>query len=144
MAHHRLQTSHPSPRTLGSQPQRSPSGRKPGKQRHTPCFNEILQTAHDDAADAVWQRAETASALRHLCQSRGRRGRRSQRILGDLKKKSIDHLREVAPELVNLGLDSTYQVGLVSVCYRNRHRLHLPASVRFDGPETETVPPPKG
>lgn len=92
-------------------------------------FREILEATRSAAAESAWSRAKTFSGLRHLAQSQKRR--RSAVVAARGKITAIQHAISLAPSEIRVTLDCDYQVGLLSIRWQGRGRLHLPAGTEL-------------
>jgi hypothetical protein len=88
-------------------------------------FREIVDMERIPAAKIAWERACVASHLRHKAAAQGRR--KSARCLAAVKLKAIKLAFRLAPECLKIGIDGEYQIGLPSVSWSGRGRLHLPS-----------------
>ena len=91
-------------------------------------FREIVDESRPQAAQQAWERAKTTSAIRHHL--RDRRRNSAARHLGRIKHAAISRAIELAPEQVRVTLDTDFQVGLLSIRFNGRGRLHLPAAAQ--------------
>ena len=94
-------------------------------------FAEILAAARPAAAAAAWDRARKASKLRHAAFKSGR-WHASKRFAG-AKADAVRRAVRLAGERVRVSIDEHYQVGMLSVHFRGRGRLHLPAGTPLPG-----------
>lgn len=95
-------------------------------------FREIVDESRPEAARQAWERAKTTSAIRHHL--RDRRRHSAARHLGRIKHAAISRAIELAPEHVLVTLDTDFQVGLLSIRFNGRGRLHLPAAAQLGRP----------
>ena len=93
---------------------------------HRTTFREILEASREEAAFSAWERARTASRLRHAAQTCG--NWRAARRLSQIKRDAIQLVAFILPEQLHVTLDSDHHVGLVSVRLQGHGRLHLPAN----------------
>lgn len=94
---------------------------------HRTTFREIFESSREEAAFSAWDRAQTASRMRHVAQGRG--NWRAARCLSRIKREAIQLVASILPEKLRVTLDSEWHMGLVSVRLEGRGRLHLPADV---------------
>lgn len=87
-------------------------------------FREIVDMERVTAARIAWDRACVASHLRRAVVSQGRR--KSARQLASVKLEAIKLAFRLAPECLTVGIDGEYQIGLPSIRWAGRGRLHLP------------------
>ena len=99
-------------------------------------FREIVADSRDASAAAAWCRAKTASQLRHVAVRQGRP--HSATILARIKATAVARAVAILPRRVRVTLDSSYQVGLLSVQWDDRERLHLPpaAAIPLSAPSS--------
>lgn len=88
-------------------------------------FNYILDHTRVPAARRAWNRARLASQLRHVAASQMRW--KSAKALAEVKAQAIHRVVQLAPERVQVSIDNTHQVGMVSIRWGRREGLHLPA-----------------
>ena len=101
---------------------------KPAKQQVT--FERILESSRLACADRAWHRALMASELRHAAQSNG--DHHASQTLSRIKLEAARRAYELAPEAIRLGIDDCEQIGLLSISWAGRGRMHLPAATRTD------------
>lgn len=101
-------------------------------------FREIAGESRLVAAERAWERAKLASSLRHHAKDEGRKN--ASLLLGRIKQAAITQALEVAPEKVRVTLDTDFHVGLVSVRWDGRGRLHLPAAVDLEPAFNRCIP----
>jgi len=87
-------------------------------------FCEIVNMERIIAAKIAWDRACLASRLRRTVTAQGRW--KSARKLSALKLKDIRLAFRLAPEYLTVGIDGECQIGLPSIRWTGRGRLHLP------------------
>lgn len=92
-------------------------------------FNAIVEGARFNAADSAWKRAKKASLLRHLMAKR-RRFKAAKRF-AKVKAEALQLAASLLPEQIVVTIDNDYQIGLVSVSWPGRGKLHLPATTPF-------------
>lgn len=92
-------------------------------------FREIVEASRVDAAEAAWERAKTASRLRHFERGTGRY--RDAQRLADFKAQAIRLAMSLAPEQISVTIDNDYQVGLLSIRWPGHGRLHLPTDAQL-------------
>ena len=93
--------------------------------RNERTFRDILKDTRPAAARAAWDRAVSASHLRHL--ARGR----AAAVLEAVTLRAVTRALQIAPDLFRITIVDEYQVGLVSVVWSGGARLHLPADARI-------------
>lgn len=96
------------------------------KETRSSTFREILESSRQQAAASAWERARQASSLRHAAAARG--DRRAADLLSHLKREAIRLAAFVLPEQVQVTIDGDSQIGLLSIRFQGRGRLHLPAA----------------
>jgi hypothetical protein len=89
-----------------------------------PTFRETFENSRTEAAEATWERARQASRLRHGLMRSG--NYRAARIMGELKDRCLTRTVEILPDQVRVGIDDSYQIGMLSVQWRGHGRFHLP------------------
>ncbi len=94
-------------------------------------FKQLLGSCREKNTKTAWERACTASSLRHVA-SRNGLGR-TAKILSGIKERALRRAAAILPDEIHIGIDSDYQIGLVSVTWRNHGRLHLPAQAVMNG-----------
>jgi len=102
------------------------------QKRRNRTFQSILNDSQRDAGVAAWERACRASALRRLTSGKSRSA--TARQLAKIKRDSIRAAITLVPDEIVTTIDDDYQIGLLSVRWPGRGRLHLPADTRL--PET--------
>lgn len=95
-------------------------------------FREIVDETRTQAARQAWDRAKAASAIRH--DSHDRRRHSAVRLLSRIKQAAIARAVELAPELVRVTFDTDFHVGLLSIRFNGRGRLHLPPAAQLGNP----------
>ena len=93
-------------------------------------FREMVDMERVTAAKIAWDRACVASRLRRTVVAQGRW--KSARQLSALKLKDIKLAFRLAPEYLTVGIDGEYQIGLPSIRWAGRERLHLPAGSAWE------------
>jgi hypothetical protein len=88
-------------------------------------FREILEMSRLEAATIAWDRGEIASRLRHELARSG--NLRDASLMGEIKARCLARAAEILPEQVRVTIDDDLYIGLVSVRFRGRGRLHLAA-----------------
>lgn len=88
-------------------------------------FRQIVEESRSDAAASAWERAKFASGLRHIEAKIGRH-KNAQR-LAEWKARAVRLALSLLPEQIHVTIDNDYQVGLLSISWKGRGRLHLPA-----------------
>ena len=74
------------------------------------------------SAARAFQRAQMASRLRHALVQQGRRG---ARLLADIKLAAARRARELAPEMAVIGIDGSYQIGLLTLRWHGLGAMHV-------------------
>lgn len=97
---------------------------KPTKIRRK-TFTKILKEARASSAESCWRRAEISSALRHDAKKKGQL--MAARALSAIKIRSVERVVSLAPDLCEISIDSDLYIGLTSVRFQGRSKLHLPA-----------------
>lgn len=87
-------------------------------------FREQLEQVRLDNARRAFERGLSASQLRLLAASSGRG--HSARVLAKLKQSALFAAFAIAPEVVRVGIDGDRHIGLLTVSFPGRGRLHLP------------------
>lgn len=90
-----------------------------------PTFSQILESTREASAARVWDKAKAVSTLRHLVQSSRRA--RGAAVLAEAKRALVRRAVELVPDQIKVGIDSDYQVGLLSIRWHGHGRMHLPA-----------------
>ena len=93
--------------------------------KYRPTFRETLEDTRKEAAAVAWERAVRASHLRRWVARTG--GIRSAQMLASVKVQALRTAVRLLPEYARVGLDDDYQIGLLSVRWIGRGRLHVPA-----------------
>lgn len=88
-------------------------------------FRKILDASRMETAQAAWGRARLASYLMHWASWHG--NKKAAMMLANIKAAALRRVAAILPQEVHVGIDSEYQIGLVSVAWRGHGRLHLPA-----------------
>lgn len=99
------------------------------KRKRQQTFAVICEAARGEGAQHAWNRARLASGLRHAAVAQRRH--ETAKRLGELKARSILRALDLAADCLRVGLDESYQVGMVSVTWQGRERLHLPPASRI-------------
>lgn len=89
-------------------------------------FRHVVETTRVTAALNAWERAVTASGYRRMAVATG--DRMAALCFGGIKCRAAQCAAELAPEHVRLRIDDDYQIGLVSIEWLGRGRMHLPAN----------------
>jgi hypothetical protein len=87
-------------------------------------FREMIDMERIPAAKIAWDRARLASRLRRKAAIQGRW--KSARRLAAVKLKAIKLAFRLAPECMTINIDGEYQIGLPSISWSGRGRLHFP------------------
>jgi len=86
-------------------------------------FAEILNDTKAGASESAWNRARLASRLRHLCFKQ--HNHKASNLLGLIKKEALKLAIYLNPAEITVGMDDTYQIGMLSVRWK-KERFHLP------------------
>ena len=86
-------------------------------------FAEILKDTKAKASESAWNRARLASGLRHLCFKQ--HNHKASKLFGLIKKEALKLALYLNPAEITIGLDDSYQVGLLSIRFK-QERFHLP------------------
>ena len=86
-------------------------------------FRQMLEEVRVQTAQAAWNRARQASALRHATYATNKTGAAR---FADLKERAIDRAVAILPEQIRIKIDSDYQIGMLSVRWPGHGLLHLP------------------
>ena len=86
-------------------------------------FAEILNDTKAKASESAWNRARLASGLRHLCFKQ--HNHKASNLLGLIKKEALKLALYLNPAEITVGMDDTYQVGMLSIRWK-QERFHLP------------------
>lgn len=86
-------------------------------------FAEILNDTKAKASESAWNRARLASGLRHLCFKQ--HNHKASNLLGLIKKEALKLAASLNPAEITVGMDDTYQIGMLSVRWK-KERFHLP------------------
>lgn len=100
-------------------------------------FAQMKNETRWDAARRAWDRARVVSSFRHHAQSQQQC--RLAKALGCVKQAAINRALQLAPEQIHVTFDTDYHVGLLSVRFNGRGRLHLPAAAEVAA--TCSLPP---
>jgi len=84
----------------------------------------MVEEVRVQTAQAAWKRARQASALRQATYATSKK---AAARFADLKERAIDRAVAIVPELIQITIDSNYQLGMLSVRWPGHGRLHLPA-----------------
>lgn len=87
-------------------------------------FAQILVRTRREATHAAWDRALTASRLRHLAQGQGKP--RAARVLSRVKGRALALVARLAPDAVRMRRDLAHPGAHLSLQLRQRGRLHVP------------------
>jgi len=87
-------------------------------------FGQILEANRAAAAGAAWAKARLASQLRHLVLKA--RDYKGASVLSKLKMMNVSRAFKLAPGLLQVTIDRDYQIGMISVSWEGKERLHLP------------------
>ena len=85
-------------------------------------FREIVSSARRASAERLWDKARLASALRYVAVRTGQAD--AARALADVKCRAVTRAAELIPA-VRVTIDSDYQLGMLSIRFPGRGRLHL-------------------
>lgn len=91
---------------------------------HPPTFREHLEALRVANAARAFTRGQVASSLRHCAMEATRK--RSAKQLGRVKQAALQVAVAIAPDVVRVGIDDEFHVGLLSIAFPGRGRLHLP------------------
>jgi len=97
----------------------------------TGTFRETLLQTASAAARLAWQRARQASVLRKAALRSG--NCRVAVRLSALKIRAVLRALEFAPDLISIGIDNDWEVGLLSISFPGQGRLHLPKGALGSG-----------
>ena len=86
-------------------------------------FAEILNDTKAKASESAWNRARLASGLRHLCFKQ--HNHKASNLFGLIKKEALKLAASLNPAEITVGMDDTYQVGMLSIRWK-QERFHLP------------------
>ena len=92
-------------------------------------FAEILKDTKAGASESAWNRARLASRLRHLCFKQ--HNHKASNLLGLIKKEALKLAIYLNPAEITVGMDDTYQIGMLSVRWK-QERFHLPLRSSYD------------
>lgn len=98
----------------------------PSHPSHRPTFRDHLEALREENAARAFTRGKLASDLRHYAAARSQR--KSARTLSRLKQSALRAAVEIAPHVVRVGMDDEFQIGLLSIVFPGRGRLHLPTT----------------
>lgn len=87
-------------------------------------FAQIVAATRWDATLHAWDRAVTASHLRHLAKADGRR--HAARTLSGVKGRALERVAQLAPELLRVARDHGTPAAHLSVGLPRHGRLHVP------------------
>ncbi len=91
-------------------------------QRQT--FRQQLELLRVQNAARAFERGQQASELRHCVAQTTHQ--ETARALSRLKQAALRTAIAIAPDAVRVGMDDDFHVGLLSVVFPGRGRLHLP------------------
>lgn len=96
----------------------------------TKSFKEIMEFTRISSSEIAWKKAKMASDLRHLFFNQ--KNFEAGNAMGLIKKNSLLLAAKLNPE-ITVGIDSNYQIGMLSIRY-GKKKLHLPLaySAEFD------------
>ena len=86
-------------------------------------FADILNDTKAEASESAWNRARLASGLRHLCFKQ--HNHTASNLFGLIKKEALKLALSLNPVEITVGMDDTYQIGMLSVRWK-KERFHLP------------------
>ena len=86
-------------------------------------FADILNDTKAEASESAWNRARLASGLRHLCFKQ--HNHKASNLFGLIKKEALKLALSLNPVEITVGMDDTYQIGMLSVRWK-KERFHLP------------------
>ena len=86
-------------------------------------FAEILNETKAEASESAWNRARLASGLRHLCFKQ--HNHKASNLFALIKKEALKLAVSLNPAEITVGMDDTYQIGMLSVRWK-KERFHLP------------------
>ncbi len=89
---------------------------------HRLTFRQIVDESCVETATSAWERAKSASRLRHGLAINQRAARR----MGELKARCLARAAEILPDQVMVTIDDDFQIGLVSIRWPGHGRFHLP------------------
>jgi hypothetical protein len=92
---------------------------------HRLTFREQLVQTRMDAASLAWERAKLASSMLHYAATTGQH--RAARALASIKRRAVARAMSLMPGVIRVSVDENYHIGLLSIGWRGRGRLHLPA-----------------
>ena len=110
--------------TLKPNQQQSKTDSRKNKSSFPKTFRQICDEVRIDNANRVFERGRQASKMRHLAIKLGRQ--RQARLFADIKCMVLKRAHRLAPDIVSVGLDSDYQIGLIRVLWPGKGALHLP------------------
>lgn len=96
------------------------------RQPRRPTFRQMFESTRCAAGSAAYNRAVLASQIRHL--ACGACNFTAARRMGDVKINAALRACELAPEMVRIGIDSSFQIGLPCIHWSGRPSMHLPAA----------------
>jgi len=99
---------------------------KPKAAGRRSTFKDILEDTRVGAARQAWERAKLASLYRKAALNRGYYW--AMPVLSEIKCAAARRAYELAPEHVTIGIDDDFHLGLPSIRWAGRGRLHLPAA----------------
>ena len=104
--------------------QRSEANPRKNKSSSRKTFRQICEEERIDNASRAFERGQQASKMRHLATKLGRR--HQARLFADIKSMVLKRAHRLAPDIISVGLDSDYQIGLIRVRWPGKGALHLP------------------
>jgi len=103
--------------------------------RTKPTFREIVAQEREPAAKRIWAKAKAASSLRHALRAVGRF--QDARVLGCIKQSLVLRAIKLAPDQLNVTIDSDFHIGLFSIRWQGHGSLHLPIWTDLKAPQRE-------
>lgn len=86
-------------------------------------FADILNDTKAEASKSAWNRARLASELRHLFFKQ--HNHKASNLFGLIKKEALILAVALNPAEITVGMDDTYQIGMLSVRWK-QERFYLP------------------
>lgn len=87
-------------------------------------FQDHVQALRLENAARAFSRGKLASELRHCAAAAAHRN--SARALGRLKRDALRTAVDIAPDFVRVGIDDDRHIGLLTIAFPGKGRLHLP------------------
>lgn len=94
--------------------------------------NTFQRIQHDSARDAalrIWDRAKHAGRMYHLLRQQSRYEQALK--CAEIKESCLRRAIRLLPDEIKVSIDSTYQIGMLSVRWPGHGALHLPADVQL-------------